>query len=778
MTVEIALLFSLLAVMVALFLTEKLPVDLTAFCGLVVLIFAGYVKPEEAFAGFASNAVITMLSVFFVSAALQYTGVANAMGARIHKVVGSREIPLMVAIMLVAGVLSAFMNNIAAAAVLMPAIASLARQAGVSPSRLMMPLAFGSILGGTMTLVGTPPNLLTTQVLTEKNLEPFALFDFAPFGLALLGLGVLFMITLGRRLLPASAGMAETERADLASVYSLEERLFTLTVPEGSPLDGKPLGQAGLDRVLGVQVVAIERDGKARPAPGADETLQTGDRLVVEGKRPDLEKRLALQGLQMGRPGATTLSHAVTSFGGVVVRLRDGSPLLGRTLRELGFRKRLHVAVAEIWRAGERVEGPLAGVALAAGDEVLALGETHWIDALAARADVDVMQEGPDATTRLEGKLFVLDVPEGSRLADTTIAESDLRAQFDLSVVGIARGGDTNLVISPRDVIKAGDRLMVTGQSAQIYQLLNMGQVEVGGDVPQGTLESEDVGLVEAVVAPRSAAARQTLRDLDFRQRYGLRALALWRNGEPLRDDLSNVRLRLGDGLLLQGPREKIPLLETDPDFVVLTNGAAQGPHRPAKAFIALGALLIMVLLVVTGLFPIQVAAFTAATLVVLLGALKMEEAYRAVEWRAVFLVAAILPVGAAMERTGAAELLATTVSGVAGAMGPHAVLAALMVLSSLLSQGLDGAPTVVILGPVVVSTAQRLGLSPYPLMMGVGLAASAAFMTPFSHKANLLVMGAGGYRAVDYLKVGAPLTVAVLVVLELMIPLLLPFSP
>ena len=778
MTVEIALLFSLLAVMVALFLTEKLPVDLTAFCGLVVLIFAGYVKPEEAFAGFASNAVITMLSVFFVSAALQYTGVANAMGARIHKVVGSREIPLMVAIMLVAGVLSAFMNNIAAAAVLMPAIASLARQAGVSPSRLMMPLAFGSILGGTMTLVGTPPNLLTTQVLTEKNLEPFALFDFAPFGLALLGLGVLFMITLGRRLLPASAGMAETERADLASVYSLEERLFTLTVPEGSPLDGKPLGQAGLDRVLGVQVVAIERDGKARPAPGADETLQTGDRLVVEGKRPDLEKRLALQGLQMGRPGATTLSHAVTSFGGVVVRLRDGSPLLGRTLRELGFRKRLHVAVAEIWRAGERVEGPLAGVALAAGDEVLALGETHWIDALAARADVDVMQEGPDATTRLEGKLFVLDVPEGSRLADTTIAESDLRAQFDLSVVGIARGGDTNLVISPRDVIKAGDRLMVTGQSAQIYQLLNMGQVEVGGDVPQGTLESEDVGLVEAVVAPRSAAARQTLRDLDFRQRYGLRALALWRNGEPLRDDLSNVRLRLGDGLLLQGPREKIPLLETDPDFVVLTNGAAQGPHRPAKAFIALGALLIMVLLVVTGLFPIQVAAFTAATLVVLLGALKMEEAYRAVEWRAVFLVAAILPVGVAMERTGAAELLATTVSGVAGAMGPHAVLAALMVLSSLLSQGLDGAPTVVILGPVVVSTAQRLGLSPYPLMMGVGLAASAAFMTPFSHKANLLVMGAGGYRAVDYLKVGAPLTVAVLVVLELMIPLLLPFSP
>ena len=184
-----------------------------------------------------------------------------------------------------------------------------------------------------------------------------------------------------------------------------------------------------------------------------------------------------------------------------------------------------------------------------------------------------------------------------------------------------------------------------------------------------------------------------------------------------------------------------------------------------------------MVLLVITGLFPIHVAAFTAATLVVMTGALKMEEAYRAVEWRAVFLVAAILPVGVAMERTGAAELVATTVAGLAGGVGPHAVLVALMVLSSALSQGLDGAPTVVLLGPVVVSTAQRLGLSPYPLMMGVALAASAAFMTPFSHKANLLVMGAGGYRSMDYIKVGAPLTVAVLALLALMIPLMLPFT-
>ena len=777
MTLEIGLLFALLAVMVALFLTEKLPVDLTAFCGLVVLVFAGYVRPEEAFAGFSSNAVITMLSVFFVSAALQYTGVASAMGAQIHKVVGSREVPLMIAIMLVAGVLSAFMNNIAAAAVLLPAVASLARQAKVAPSRLMMPLAFGSILGGTTTLVGTPPNLLTTQVLVERGLKPFALFDFAPYGLALLAGGVLFMVTLGRRLLPDGAGMAETERADLASVYDLQQRLFTLRVPADSQLAGQSLGQAGLDRALGVQVVAIEREGKEHLAPGASEVLRAGDQLVVEGLRADLEQRLALQGLQMGRADTVTMSHALGTFGGVVVSLRAGSPLLGQSLQDLGFRKRLHVAVAEIWRGGERVAGQLGSLALEAEDEILALGEAHWIEALAQRADLDVVAEGQDAIQRLGAKLFVLDVPPGSILDGSTVGEARLREQFDLTVLGVMRDGHAHLVLSPRDVINAGDRLMVCGSSAQIYHLIKVGHVEVGGDVAPTQLESEDVGLVEAVVAPRSAAVGRTLRELDFRQRFGLRVLAIWRRGSPIRADLPNLPLLLGDGLLLHGPRENTPLLEADPDFVVLSNDAAQGPHRPAKAPVALGALLIMVLLVVTGLFPIQVAAFAAATLVVLLRALKMSEAYRAVEWRAVFLVAAILPVGVAMERTGAAELLASTVASVAGGVGPHAVLAALMVLSSLLSQGLDGAPTVVILGPVVVGTAQRLALSPYPLMMGVGLAASAAFMTPFSHKANLLVMGAGGYRAMDYVKVGAPLTVVVLLVLELMIPLLMPFT-
>lgn len=778
MTLEIGILFAVLAVMVVLFLTEKLPVDLTAFAGLVVLLMVGYVRPEEAFAGFASPAVITMLSVFFVSAALQYTGVASAMGARIHKVVGSREVPLIVAIMLVAGVLSAFMNNIAAAAVLLPAIVALARRAGISPSRLLMPLAFGSILGGTMTLVGTPPNILTAQALAERGLTPFGLFDFAPYGAALLGVGILFMVTVGRRLLPAeSAGMAETERADLASVYKIDERLFSFRVPDDSSLAGRTLGDARVSTILGVQVIAIDREGEEHLAPSAEEVLKSGDRLIVEGRREDLEDRLELQEVELDALGAVTMEAVCSEVCGALVRILPGSPVAGRSLKEAKFRKTLQVSVAAIFRDDERIEDGLAELTLAPGDELLALGELTWITELTARADLEVIEEGAGVLARLAAGLFVLRVPEGSHLDGATIGETKLRERFDLTVVGISRESGTELVTSPNDLIQAGDKLLVIGQPARIAKMLRMGHLEVASEEKRHTLESDDVGLVEAIVAPRSAAVGRSLKQLNFRKRYGLRALAMWRNGRPVRTGLPDLKLRLGDGVLLHGPREKAALLETDPDFVVLSEGTPAGPHRPKRAPFALGALLLMVVLVVAGIFPIQVAAFTAATLVVLTRALKMEEAYRAVEWRAVFLVAAILPVGAAMERTGAAQFLADSVSQLAGDAGPHAVLIALMILSSLLSQGLDGAPTVVLLAPVVVSAAERLGLSPYPLMMGVGLAASAAFMTPFSHKANLLVMGAGGYKAMDYVKVGTPLTIVVLGILAFMIPLMLPFE-
>ena len=204
MTLQIAFLLFVLVSMVFLFLTERLPIDLTAFLGLVILVLMGYVSSEEAFSGFASPAVITMLAMFIVSGALFHTGLGDLMGSRIHAVVGSHEASLVVTLMLVAGLLSAFMPNIAATAVLLPAVASIARRSGFPPSRLFMPLSFGAILGGTTTLVGTPPNILVAVMLRERGLEPFGLFDFTPLGLILLIVGILFMATVGRRLLPQS----------------------------------------------------------------------------------------------------------------------------------------------------------------------------------------------------------------------------------------------------------------------------------------------------------------------------------------------------------------------------------------------------------------------------------------------------------------------------------------------------------------------------------------------------------------------------------------------
>lgn len=775
---EVGFLFALLVAMVVLFLTEKLPVDLTAFIGLSLLVVTGLVKPEEAFLGFASPAVITMLSVFIVSAGLQYTGVAASLGNRINRVVGSREVPLIIAVMLVAGLLSAFMNNVAAAAVLLPAVVSLAQRAGLSASRLLMPLAFGSILGGTTTLVGTPPNLLTTQVLTEQGLSPFALFDFAPYGLALLAVGILFMTTVGRWLLPKGAvSMTETERADLAKVYGLGESLFCLRIPKVSALVGKTLVEAKLTSVLKVQVVSIERNGVEILEPKASETIQADDQLVVEGQRTDLEQLLRLQDVEFAPLGSVSIGVANSLVSAAVVRLGLDSPFCGKSLRELNLRQRIQVTVAGVWREDRVVVDGLGDLVLEPNDEMLAIGEVLAIHDLAARSDVYVVVEGSAALVRFRRELFVLQVPEGSAIAGTTMGEMQLRKHLGLTMIGVIHGQKTELIVSPKAVLAAGDQLLIAGRPGKIAHLIDLGHVEVADNLPRQQLESDEVGLVEVVVAPRSTADGQSLRSLGFRKRYGLRALAVWRKGSAIRNNLPDLPLKLGDALLLHGQRDKVTLLRANPDFVVLTPDpyVADRNHR---SIYAIGALSLMVVLVVAGIFPIQVAAFFAATLAILSRTLRMREAYRAIEWRAIFLVAAILPVGIAMERSGATQLLATSVTQVAGDAGPFAVLAALMLLSSLLSQGLDGAPTVVLLGPVVVSTAANMGLSPYPLMMGVGLAASAAFMTPFSHKANLLVMGAGGYRSLDYLKVGAPLTVLVLGLLMLLIPWLMPFYP
>lgn len=778
MTIEIGILFAILIAMVYLFLTEKLPVDLTAFLGLVTLVLARYVEPGEAFTGFSSPAVITMLAIFIVSGALQHTGLADMVGGRIHALVGSREVPLIIVVMLVAGVLSAFMNNIAATAVLMPAVASIATRAGLSPGRLFMPLSFGTVLGGTITLVGTPPNIIAAELLQNGGMIPFDLFDFTPIGLLLLACGILYMITIGRKLLPSRERTPEAaEAGDLAHVYQLQDRLFCIRLPKDSRMEGMTLGEAQLGSTLNVQVVAILHNGRKRLAPKASAVLHGGDVLLVEGRLADLQELVQVQGVEVQQSTRIgELPRPIRGVSGIRMRLRGDSLLVGKSLKEVRFRQRFGVVVVGIKRGERMLRGHLGHEVLREDDELLALGTSEQLEQLKSRPDFEVSKMGLSAVKQLHEHAFLIRVPDTSPLVGTTVGEGRIGELVGLTVGGIIREGETRLAVSGDEVIRAGDRFLVAGEADRIVNLLELGEVLVDTDAPEPAIESDKIGVVEAAIAPRSSLQERSLGEIAFRERYGLQVLAIWREGRPIRTGLARIPLRFGDALLLQGAWERIRRLAADADFVVLSRTAA-APKRTRKAPVALGGLLLMIGMVVTGFQPIHVAAFTAAALVVLFGALSMQEAYRAIEWRAIFLIAAILPIGIAMERTGAAVLLAGGVTSLAGPFGAFMALGALVVLSSLLSQGLDGAPAVVLLAPVAMGAASRLGMSPHTVMMGIALAASIGFMTPFSQKTNLLVMGAGGYRASDYLRVGTPLTVVLLAVLALLVPMFFPFK-
>ena len=777
MTLEIIFLLAVLLVMVYCFMTEVLPVELTAFVGLLVLIFAGMVKTDEAFQGFSSPAVMTMFSIFFISAALLETGVADAVAARIHALVGSRETPLVVLIMLVAGVLSAFMNNVAAAAVMLPAIAALAKQAGLPPGRLFMPLSFGAILGGTTTLVGTPPNILAAEVLNNRGLDSFSLFDFTPIGLALLTVGILFMTTVGRRLLPSHAvekGAQEASR--LTSAYRIEDRLTTIRIPAGSGLDGKNLREARLGTTLDVRVLAVERKGQKIMAPEPDFQLHGGDLLLVDGNFRDLQQLLGVQGISVQETDPEHLQQATEKIRGARLRLRRGSGLVGKTLAELQFRRRFGVLVVGVRREEELLRQQLAQVALEQEDHLMVLGTHEQLEAIAKQKTFELLGTEMSASEILHERVFPLRVDQSSNLVGLSVGKSRIGELSGLVIVGILRGDQTLLAVDIEEEIRAGDELLIAGEPARVLDLLELGNLQLESEAAREDLESSQVAVTEAIVAPRSQLAGKTPREILFRDRFGLQVLALWREGKSIHRDLANQTLRFGDALLLHGPREKIRLLDEDSGFVVLNQESAP-PRRTDKAPVALGSLALMIALVATGLYPIHIAAFAGAVSTVLFGSLKMEQAYRAIEWRALFLVAAVLPVGNAMESSGAANFLADMVVRLAEPYGTYAFLTALVVLSSLLSQGLDGAPTVVILAPVVILTAEQLQVSPQPLMMAVGMAASAAFMTPFSHKANLLVMSAGGYRAMDFVRVGTPLTIIVLILIIVLVPIFFPFD-
>ncbi|MDY6988889.1 MAG: SLC13 family permease [Thermodesulfobacteriota bacterium] len=784
MTVDIALVLAILAVSVVFLVTEWIPMEAVALLTLGTLAVSGLLSPSEALSGFSNPAVVTVWAVFILSGALTRTGVATVIGRYVLRVGGRGEILLSSAIMISAGVMSAFMNNVAVAALMLPVIMDIAHRTGHPPSRLLMPLAYGSLLGGLTTLIGTPPNILVSDALRDNGLTAFTLFDYTPVGVAVMGAGVAFMVLVGRHLLPKRDVRKESSQAgplDLRKAYDLEKRMFLMRLPEDSELAGKSLAQTRLRSLLGLNVVAITLKDRSILAPSPSERLRAGDVLVVEGKADRIKELMDWRQWTRVREGVDIQDLFSPGVEMVEARLAPRSSLTGRTLNEIGFRRRFGVNVLATRHETKVRRWGFQDEVLASGTILLLQGMADSLEAIKGDADFDHVEKvSPSIVTktyRLHERLLTMEVPAGGGLAGKTLGQSRLGDALGMWVLAIVRQGETRPLPEPEDKLLAGDRLIVLGTLDSVDTvkgLVGLTLEETSEPARFRDLESQEVGLMEAMLSPHTNITGKTLRQLRFREKYDLTVLAIWREGKAILSDLRDLPLRFGDALLLHGKRTSFSLLGQDPDFLVLTQAAQEAP-RLNRMKVSLLIFAAVILSVVLGLLPIHIAAVIGSALMVVAGCVTMEEAYRHIEWKAVFLIAGMLPLGVALDKTGAARLLAEGVVSLVGPFGPLAVMAGIVGLTFLATCFVPTAALVVLMAPIALKTSADMAMSPHALMMAVAMAASASFITPVSHPANVLVMGPGGYRFLDYVKLGLPLTLVVYLVVMIVVPLFWP---
>lgn len=574
MTIEMMVVLGLAAVSIVLFATERLPVDLVALLVLGTLLVSGLVTVDEGLSGLSNEATVTVAAMLVLSAGLSKTGAVNFIGAALSRI-GRRSFWLaLVAIMLVVGFISAFINNTAAVAIFLPIVLGLARELKASPSKLLMPLSFASMFGGVCTLIGTSTNILVNSIAVKSGQPAFGMFEFAPLGLVFSGFGMFYMLTVGVRLIPARRGSE-----DLTESYGMGEYLTEIKLRREAASVGHKLKDSPLVRELDIEVLEI---------------LRGGDRVIL--------------------PGPETVLRAFD-----VLRVRAD--------------------VAKINRLAERV-----GIEL--------VGRTKWDD---------------------------------------------------------------------------------------------------------GALQSEDAVLLEAIIAPGSVLVGESLRGIRFRQRYDAVVLALRQGSELRRVNLDRVLLRAGDVLLIEARLEQIKRLKEIDDFILVSEVGLPTFRRQQMlpALLIIGGVVAGAAL---NAVPIVIGSLLGCVLMVLTRCITLEEAYQAIEWRVVFLLAGVLPLGIALEKTGAALYLSNWIVGTIGVWGPLAVLSAFYLLTSLLTEAMSNNATAVLLAPIAIASAQSLGCSPRPFLIAVTFAASASFMTPVGYQTNTLIYGPGRYRFADFLRVGTPL--------------------
>ncbi|HEY9771241.1 MAG TPA: SLC13 family permease [Coleofasciculaceae cyanobacterium] len=574
------------------FITEWLPVDITALCVAVVLILLGLVTPEEGIAGFGNSATITVMAMFILSAGISRTGVIQVFRDLLLKW-GGKSITRQILIMgLLVGPISGFINNTAVVAIFLPIVEEWCKKRGISPSKLLMPLSFVTILGGMITLIGTSTNVLASGIAKDLGYGEFSLFQFTGLGILTFLVGLGYLAFIAPRLLPNR----KNPTSDVVSEdYGLEDYVTEVIVT-------------------------------------------------------------------------------------------PSSKLIGKTLRSSQIRRDFNVDVLEIIRNGARQAQPVSSIPFSAGDILLVRGKTE-------------------------------------------------------------------------DVLK-----IKTEQSLDILPDLKFNQKNLASE-----LSSEDEGIAEVLILSNSRLIGTTLKDLRFRQRYNLTVLAVRRGEELIRDRLGKVSLRFGDLLLVQGAKQSLLGLQTTRELLVMEQKEPESIRRD-KAWIAVGIILGVILLAAFDWLPILVSALVGVMLMIITGCLKPGEVYGAVRWDVIFLLAGLIPLGTAMENSGATKWLADNLLVAGGNFSGYWILLFFFVVTSLLTEILSNNASVVLLIPIAAEVATSLNLNPISMMFAVTFAASNSFMTPIGYQTNTMVYTPGGYKFSDFFRVGAPLNLIMAIVTPLLI--------
>ncbi|MEX2333047.1 MAG: sodium:proton antiporter, partial [Pseudohongiella sp.] len=461
MTFDIALVLTILLVAVLLFATEKLRMDVVALLVLCALAVTGLVSPEEAIAGFSHPAVVTIWAMFILSDGLTRAGIADMMGQRVIRVAGDSEMALVITFMLLAGLLSAFMNNIGVTALLLPVVVGVARQVGATPSRLLMPMAFGCLLGGALTIIGTPPNLLVSTALQEAGFEGFGFFDFAPIAVPVLLVGTAFVALVGRHWLPARDPVAEIgDSRDLRELYSLQERIFAVQVPEESLLVGKSLGEAGLTTAAGLMIIALSRGGHTQALPSSVTRLQAGDILLAQGRLDRFKLLRQWSELSIEREAPVLHDRLLEDAGLYEVTVSDDSALAGKSMTAAEFYESTQSWLLAVL-SGETVRRTrLSDYTFVSGDQLLIQGDEKVLKALCDKFKfigvTALDKERVLQKYHLDERLLVLKVPKDAALAGRSVGDSRLGKAFDLRLLAMFRDGDFIRPLPADEEIKGG----------------------------------------------------------------------------------------------------------------------------------------------------------------------------------------------------------------------------------------------------------------------------------------------------------------------------------